>query len=227
MPGILEVLTATEGICNRLKKQNVDLGRLFGSRNPETGEFPHFRVTTDTDGNPVDHYVHRTDEALALKKETAETLGCPIEELDDAAHTNYTCTEILQADTLRRQMDVLRDVYGFERGTFWGNRDGSPLGELVDEKGKTIPVHTLFDFLSIIRERGRKGLTVQRYKGLGEMDYDQLYETTMDPARRKLLRVTIDSFNEADRFFSILMGDEVGPRRRFIEENALSAELDT
>ena len=226
MPGILELLAAAEDICNRLKKQNVDLNRFFRCRNPETGEFPHFRVTTDTDGNPVDHYVHLMDEALALKKETAETLGCPIEELDDAENPNYTCTEILQANELRRQMDVLRDTYGFERGTFWGNRDGSPLGELVDEKEKATPIHSLFDFLSIIRERGRKGLTVQRYKGLGEMDYDQLYETTMDPARRKLLRVEIDSFNEADRFFSILMGDEVGPRRRFIEDNALSAALD-
>ena len=166
------------------------------------------------------------DEAQKLKEEVAAALGCPLEELDSAENPNYTCTEVLQANDLRRKMDILRDVYHFERGTFWGNRDGSPLGKLVDLDKKEIPVFSLFDVLNIIRDRGKKGLTVQRYKGLGEMDYDQLFDTTMDPKKRKLLRVQIDSLEEADKYFSILMGDEVDPRRRFIEENALNARPD-
>ena len=226
MPGILEVLSSAEEICNRLKKQNIDLDRFFRARDLETGEFPHFRVITDTDGNQIDHYVHRMDEAQKLKEEVAAALGCPLEELDSAENPNYTCTEVLQANDLRRKMDILRDVYHFERGTFWGNRDGSPLGKLVDLDKKEIPVFSLFDVLNIIRDRGKKGLTVQRYKGLGEMDYDQLFDTTMDPQKRKLLRVQIDSLEEADKYFSILMGDEVDPRRRFIEENALNARPD-
>jgi DNA gyrase subunit B len=95
---------------------------------------------------------------------------------------------------------------------------------VLERKDRRQMIHGPLDLLQAILEEGEKGLSLQRYKGLGEMNPDQLWETTLDPDARTLLRVEIDDMAEADDLFTKLMGDVVEPRREFIQQNALSVE---
>jgi DNA gyrase subunit B len=97
----------------------------------------------------------------------------------------------------------------------------------ADTKGKPSSITRPSELLDAVLAAGRKGLSIQRYKGLGEMNAEQLWETTLDPTNRSLLRVEVAQADVADEIFTRLMGDVVEPRREFIQDNALSvANLD-
>ncbi|MDE0724186.1 MAG: DNA gyrase subunit B, partial [Alphaproteobacteria bacterium] len=101
----------------------------------------------------------------------------------------------------------------------------SLLGEgMYAYKAMENPITTPDQFVDTVLAKGREGMNLQRYKGLGEMNADQLWETTLNPDNRSLLQVTIDDIMKADETFTMLMGDVVEPRRDFIQDNALNVK---
>ena len=120
---------------------------------------------------------------------------------------------------------VLRSGEARRLGTFTpALRDTYTRPTRLMRKERGQPIYGPLDLLTAVLAEGEKGLSLQRYKGLGEMNPDQLWETTLDPDARTLLRVEIDDMMEADDMFTKLMGDVVEPRRDFIQQNALSVE---
>jgi DNA gyrase subunit B len=123
--------------------------------------------------------------------------------------------DVLMSADARRTRDLMGDLADiFERPAQWTRKD---------QRETVTGPNSL---LRAARAAGEKGVSIQRYKGLGEMNPDQLWETTLDPSARVLLQVKIKEADDADEIFSRLMGDVVEPRREFIQQNALSAALD-
>jgi DNA gyrase subunit B len=137
-----------------------------------------------------------------------------------------TIHEIFESNEMTKLLKAIEQA-GLETASFAPAAE--PRYTMTENAGqKTENKTNLFSSLDIvaqIRANGRKGLSIQRYKGLGEMNPKQLYETTMDPEKRRLLKVSINDAAKADALFTLLMGDEVPPRRQFIEDNALNVQF--
>ncbi|HQR91422.1 MAG TPA: DNA gyrase subunit B, partial [Caulobacter sp.] len=129
--------------------------------------------------------------------------------------TNLLDAAFLASPEARRLESIARQLQGVFEGT-----------AVLRRKAEEHPVFGAVDLFDAVTDTGRKGLSLQRYKGLGEMNPEQLWETTLDINARSLLQVKVKEVDAADDLFNRLMGDLVEPRREFIQENALKASVD-
>ncbi len=168
------------------------------------------RVEADAGAEPGD--------GLVVGPEAADggTHGRPVREIElhEVKLLNKHLARLRDEFDLRVDVLLPREVTG----------DEPPPRFLLERDGESYPLLDLRALVATVRKIGEKGMKITRFKGLGEMDADQLWETTMDPSRRTLLQVRLDDVAAANDLFTTLMGDDVEPRREFIEKHALEVK---
>ena len=233
LAGLVDMLELLGEKVRIVERRGLAFKELMGNR--KDGKLPtHWLVIG---GENV--FCHSTREYEAVLAEHAE------HELEDEnGNGNGAAKSSGAAETARIQKrSELHEVKEIEkifdklkkRGLsvedYFARREESVTGEkspakyvLVGDEGEENPLDNIAEIAPGVRKIGSKGIEIKRFKGLGEMNADQLWETTMDPERRILLRVRTDEAEEAERMFSLLMGDNVEMRRNFIEEHALEVK---
>ena len=225
LSSILETLTHIEDIARTLTRKGIVFQEYLSKRHSKTGRFPKYMVTINGSTDPEHHYVYTDAELKQLRVDVEKRIGHQLEIFsedgnDDDAHKSiFKWVEIFAGAKLGKLVSNI-EKKGFAIDQYEGGEKA--LCHLVDADNQKTPIHSLPELLDSVRNIGRKGLDIQRYKGLGEMNPDQLYDTTMAPENRKLLKVVLEDPVRTDEIFTILMGEEVAPRRQFIEDNALS-----
>jgi DNA gyrase subunit B len=226
---ILDLLSQMDKFANAIRRHGRQFDDYLEYRAQE-GSLPRHLVKI-REGNQEQTHYFKDEEALAAFGKENLDLG-----LFESSEEETSEEEANRPQTSRRARHVeLHESKAIEKLLEQLTEKGlkvehyaaqdQPLFELIEgegEKQTTKPLFSIAEILEGIKEVGQRGLEIKRFKGLGEMNPKQLFETTMDPNTRKLLRVDLSDAVEAEEMFTKLMGDEVEPRRQFIEDNALN-----
>ena len=211
---LLRLLVELDKLGRYLDKKGVNFAEYLSFRHQKTKKMPIYRVKVDG----KDQFVYSDKELASITDKEGK------EAEQDVLHL-FEAQEI-------EELVLKIEKLGFEFETYFGNIL-APKPETIKAGEKKIKavyrivndddikeVFSLKELLAYIKEVAAKGMHIQRYKGLGEMNPQQLWETTMDPEKRTILKVTLEDAVEADKMFTVLMGDQVEPRREFSEDHA-------
>jgi DNA gyrase subunit B len=236
---IVELLARLEQLGQGVARYGCPLPEYLDQHTPGTHALPKYLARIRTGNKEEFNYLHNTDERTrffidqGIEDVLADTIVREVALDGISVQQRINVYEIYESEQMTKLLHEMAKA-GFDVQQF--TPGDTPRYELIEgpqpataeearaalKKGAIVPLNSILELVSQIRQFGRRGLHIQRYKGLGEMNAKQLYETTMDPKTRRMLKVDIRDAAEANRIFTMLMGEDVPIRRTFIEDNALN-----
>jgi DNA gyrase subunit B len=219
LKALLEIVNGLDNALRAFGRRNLPLRPFLARAHPETGLLPLYHAQGFAGTEDAWPY---TAEELESHQQAHPSM---IEGDDDGQ--GLEVTELHEVRTLNKWLTRLRDDFGLRADVLLPievTGDDPPARFLLHRDGEEHPLLDLRSLVATVRHLGEKGMKITRFKGLGEMDADQLWETTMDPTKRTLMKVQLDDVAAANDLFTTLMGDDVEPRREFIEKHALEVK---
>ena len=220
---ILEALVELERLIEKLAKKGVDFLEYIGKFDVKRKIFPRYIVNKDD----KKHFVYDDKELAEITKNDTETEFLELFESEELEKIESDLEKFdLELKLFEKEEEIKAETIIAKDKTKRKVKTLKPLFAIENENDVS-QFFSLREVLDHVRDNAKKSMHIQRYKGLGEMNPQQLWDTTMDPDRRTLLQVSLEDAVEAEGAFTMLMGDEVEPRRDFIETNAhLVRDLD-
>ncbi len=234
---VVEILSRLDTIGKGISRYGSDLSSYLDQHDAKDHTLPRYLVRIRTGNSEVFEYLKDDDARIAFhsahdlaNEDASGTITKEITNEDGLKLQQRTSLhEIFESTEMSKLLNELADL-GMDVKQF--SPTEAVRYHLIENKGdpkkeNLVELNSIIELIDNIRKIGKRGLTIQRYKGLGEMNPKQLFETTMDPSTRRLLKVKIADAALADATFTMLMGEDVPSRRAFIEDNALNvAHLD-